>query len=273
MISRMVRPRAGVGVCLAPMDLALTREVSPDIDRCQLSFIERQPIDVPRAVAQHAEYCRLLESLGLELLRLPAAPGCPDSCFVEDAAVVLDEFALIGRMGTPSRVPETAAVESALSEYRALCRLEPPATLEGGDVLQMGKTLFVAITKRTNAVGVEVLRRAAAPHGYSVVVVEVRGCLHLKSAVSMMDPATLLANVIWVDPKAFPGFEVLPVPLKEPFAANVLRVRDQVCVHEGFPRTAELLEKRGLSVKGVDVSEFLKAEAGLTCKSILFRRT
>lgn len=255
------------------MDLALTREVSPRIDRCQLSFIERQPIDYARAVAQHREYCQLLEALGLELLRLPADPACPDGCFVEDTAVVLDEVAVLGRMGTESRRAESAAVERALAPYRTLVKLEPPATLEGGDVLQMGRTLFVGLSKRTNPVGVEVLRRAAVPHGYSVAIVEVRGCLHLKSAVTMVDAETMLANVIWVDPKAFPGFEVLPVPLKEPFAANVLRVRDHVCVHSGFPRTVELLEKRGLSVKPVDVSEFLKAEAGVTCKSILFRRS
>jgi dimethylargininase len=254
------------------MDLALTREVSPRIDRCELSFIERQPIDYARAVAQHEEYCRLLEGLGLELLRLPADPACPDCCFVEDAAVVLDELAVIGRMGRESRRRESPAVAEALAPHRTLVTLEPPATLEGGDVLQMGRMLFVGLSKRTNPVGVEVLRRAAAPYGYTVSIVEVRGCLHLKSAVTMVDAQTLLANVIWADPKAFPGFEVLPVPLKEPLAANVLRVRDHVCVHAGFPRTAELLDKRGLSVKTVDVSEFLKAEAGLTCKSVLFRK-
>jgi dimethylargininase len=255
------------------MDLALTREVSPRIGGCELSFIERQPIDYARAVAQHREYCRLLETIGLEVLRLAADSACPDCCFVEDAAVVLDEVAVLGRMGAASRRPESPAIAEALAPYRPLVALEPPATLEGGDVLRIGKQLFVGLSKRTNAVGVEVLRRAAVPHGYSVAIVEVRGCLHLKSAVTMVDDQTLIANVIWVDPKAFPGFEVLPIPLKEPLAANVLRVRDRVVVHAGFPRTVELLEKRGLSVMTVDVSEFLKAEAGLTCKSILFRRT
>jgi dimethylargininase len=254
------------------MDLALTREVSPRINRCALTFIERQPIDYNRAVAQHQEYCRLLEKLGLEVLRIPADAALPDCCFVEDTAVVLDELAVIARLGSEARRAESKAVEAALASHRTLVRMEAPATLEGGDILQMGRTLFAGLSKRTNPEGVELLRRAVTPHGYSVVEVEVRGCLHLKSAATMIDAATLLANVIWVDPKAFPGFEVLPVPLKEPMAANVLRVRDHVCLHSGFPRTVELLQKRGLSVKTVDVSEFLKAEAGVTCKSILFRR-
>jgi len=254
------------------MDLALTRDVSPRIARCELTFLERQPIDYKRAVAQHQEYCRTLAGLGLEVLRIPADAACPDCCFVEDAAVVLDELAVLTRMGSASRRPESPAVARALAPHRSVVEMEPPATLDGGDVLAVGRTLFVGLSKRTNAVGIELLRRTLAPHGYSVVPVEVRGCLHLKSAATALDAQTLLANVIWVDPKAFPGLEVLPVPLKEPAAANVLRVRDQVLVHGGFPLTRELLQKRGYSVTPVDVSEFLKAEAGVTCKSILFRR-
>jgi len=254
------------------MDLALTREVSPRLARCELSYVERRPIDHRRAVAQHQDYCRTLEGLGLEVLRVPADAACPDCCFVEDAALVLDELALLTRMGTASRRPESPAIERALAPYRSVVRMTPPGTLDGGDVLVAGRTLFVGLSKRTNEEGIEFLRQALAPHAYSVVPVEVRGCLHLKSAATALDEQTLLANVIWVDPKAFPGFEVLPVPLKEPHAANVLRVRAQILVHDGFPLTRELLEKRGYSVAPVDVSEFLKAEAGVTCKSIIFRR-
>lgn len=254
------------------MDLAITRDVSPRIARCELSFIERQPIDYKRAVAQHQDYCRALEGLGLDVLQVPADAACPDCCFVEDAALVLDELALLTRMGTASRRAESPAIERALAPYRSVVRMDPPATLEGGDVLAVGRTLFVGLSKRTNEEGIELLRLASAPHGYSVVPVEVRGCLHLKSAATAIDDETLLANVVWVDPKAFPGLEVLPVPLKEPHAANVLRVRGRVLVHSGFVLTRELLEKRGYSVALVDVSEFLKAEAGVTCKSILFRR-
>lgn len=254
------------------MDLALTREVSRRINACQLSFIDRQPIDYARAVAQHQDYCRTLESLGLEVLRIPADDSLPDCCFVEDTAVVLDEFALLARMGSAARRPEAAAVEAALGPLREVLRMEAPATLEGGDVLVLGRTIFVGISKRTSELGAEILRRVAAPHGYSTVSVEVRGCLHLKSAVSVLDDETLIANPISVDPKAFAGLEVLSVPGKEPGAANVLRIGRRLIVHAGFPQTIEVLTRRGHAVQPVDVSEFLKAEAGVTCKSILLRR-
>lgn len=254
------------------MDLALTREVSPRINRCELTFIERRPIDAARAVAQHRQYCLLLESLGLELLSLPGDPACPDCCFVEDTAVVLDELALITRLGSEPRRRESAAVAKALAPHRSLVEMQPPATLEGGDVLLVGRTLFVGLSKRTNQEGVEALRRAVGPHGYTVTPVEVGGCLHLKSAASALDEQTLIVNPIWVDPKAFPGIEVLSTPAKEPSAANVLRVGAELVVHSGFPQTAEVLAQRGHSVRTLDVSEFLKAEAGVTCKSILFRR-
>lgn len=254
------------------MDLALTREVSRRINACQLSFVDRQPIDYKRAVAQHQDYCQTLQALGLEVLGIPAEDSLPDCCFVEDTAVVLDELAIVTRMGSAARRAETAAVEGALAPLRTLVRMDAPATLDGGDVLQLGRTLYIGITKRTNEIGAEVVRLATAKYGYSTVPVEVRGCLHLKSAVSALDDATLIANPIWVDPKAFPGVEVLSVPFKEQGAANVLRVGERLIVHEGFPQTIEVLVKRGHAVQTVDVSESLKAEAGVTCKSILFRR-
>src|SRR5262245_29243240 len=175
-------------------------------------------------------------------------------------------------MGSAPRRPETPAVEQALAPYRSFVRMEAPATLDGGDVLQLGRTLFVGISKRSNELGAEVLRLATAKHGYTTVPIEVRGCLHLKSAVSVLDDATLIANPIWIDPKSFPGLEVLSVPLKEPAAANLQRVGRCLLVHAGFPQTIDVLTKRGHTVQAVDVSEFLKCEAGVTCKSILFRK-
>lgn len=251
------------------MDLALTRDVSPQIAHCELSFKSRERIDYRLAVAQHELYCRLLEELGLKVVRLPADPACPDCCFVEDAAVVLDELAVIASMGTPARRTELPPVEAELARHRRLAHVRLPATLEGGDVLRVGKTLFAGLTKRTNAEGVGALRALVAPLGYEVIAVEVKGCLHLKSAVTAVDDETLLANVAWVDPHAFPKLDVLPAT--EPDAANVLRIGRTVLVHSGFQRTGDLLARRGLSVRTLNVSEFLKAEAGVTCKSILFR--
>lgn len=252
------------------MDLALTREVSPSIHRCELTFLARQPISYRRAVEQHRKYCEVLASLGLEVLSVAADPARPDCCFVEDTAVVLDELAVLTHMGSAARRPESPAIERALAPHRRVVRMGPPATLDGGDVLLVGRRLFVGLTRRTNTEGIESLRAAVGPHGYEVIAIDVKGCLHLKSAVTAIDDETLLADVVSVDPKAFPGLDVIAT--QEPGAANVLRVRGYLIAHTGFPRTIDLLARHGAAVKEVDVSEFLKAEAGVTCKSLLFRR-
>jgi dimethylargininase len=255
------------------LDIALTRDVPRSIARCELTFVDRVPIDYERAVAQHRDYCGRLEALGLEVLRLPADESCPDCCFVEDAAVVLDELAVLASPGTPSRRGESPAIEAALLPYRRIERIELPATLEGGDVLVVGRRIFVGLTTRTNEAGALALRRIAAPSGYEVVPVRVPGCLHLKSAVTALDEGTLLANRAWLDTAPLKAFRVVDVAPEEPGAANVLRVRGAIWAHPGFPRTLDRLDREGYRVTPVDISEFLKAEAALTCKSLLLRRT
>jgi dimethylargininase len=254
------------------MDIALTRGVSPSIDRCELTHIDREPIDLARAVAQHEEYCRGLEALGLEVLRLPADPACPDCCFVEDTAVVLDEVAVLAPLGTPSRRAESPAIEEALSGHRRIARIELPATLEGGDVLRVGRRIFVGLSTRTNAAGARALRGIAGPFGYEVTPVAVTGCLHLKSAVTAVDDETVLANPTWFESGPLAPLGVVTVAEDEPGAANVLAVRGEVWAHPGFVRTNEKLAALGYRVTQVDISEFIKAEAALTCKSLLFRR-
>jgi dimethylargininase len=254
------------------MDIALTRGVSPSIDRCELTHIAREPIDLARAVAQHEDYCRRLEALGLEVLRLAADPGCPDCCFVEDTAVVLDEIAILTPLGTPARRAESPAIEEALRRFRKVARIELPATLEGGDVLCVGRRIFVGRTTRTNDAGIAALRAIAGPLGYEVTPVAVTGCLHLKSAVTALDGETVLANPAWFDPAPLAPLRVVTVAGGEPGAANVLAVRGEVWAHPGFPRTSEVLAALGYRVTPVDISEFIKAEAALTCKSVLFRR-
>jgi len=254
------------------MDIALTRDVSPDLQRCLLTFQPRVPIDVEQAVRQHDAYVRVLESLGLKVLRLPADPALPDCCFVEDAAVVLDEVAVLMRMGATSRRGESAAIADALASYRTLVAIEAPATIDGGDVLAMGRRLFVGLSSRTNAAGVEALAKAVRELGYVVTPVRVTGSLHLKSAVTAVGMGAVLANPGWVDLTPFAGLEVIAVAPDEPSAANVLRVGEAVVAASAFPRTADRLRARGLEVVTVEVSEFLKAEAGVTCKALLFRR-
>jgi dimethylargininase len=250
--------------------VALTRAVPETLARCELTFQEREPIDLARAVAQHVAYTDLLRSLGLELVELPADPAFPDCCFVEDTAVVLDEAALLTRPGAASRRGEQAAVETALARYRTIARTEAPATLEGGDVLRVGRRLYVGRSGRTNPAGIERLAAVAEPIGYRVVPVDVTGCLHLKSAVTALDEERLLVNRAWLDAAALSGLDLVDVAPEEPGAANVLAVAGRVIGHPGFPRTLERVAALGYPVLTLDVSEFLKAEAALTCKSLLF---
>jgi dimethylargininase len=250
---------------------AITREVSPALTHCELTHLERAPIDVGMARAQHAWYEAVLESLGCRIVRLPEDPEHPDSVFVEDTAVVLDEVAVITRPGAASRRGETDAVARALAPFRPLLRLEPPATLDGGDVLVLDRTLIVGLSSRTNAEAVDQLGRLLAPHGYTVRGVPVAGCLHLKSAVTRAGRDHLLVNPDWVDPAAFGGWNALEVAPGEPYAANVLTLEGQVVSPDSFPRTRQRLEAAGVKVHLVDLAELQKAEGAVTCCSLLFR--
>src|SRR5256714_9986881 len=252
------------------MQIALTRPVSASINDCELTFHEQQPIDVARAIEQHRAYEDCLRSLGVQIVRLPPEPDLPDAVFVEDTAIVVDEVAVIPLMGAASRRPETVSVAAALKSYRPLRYLEAPATLDGGDVLRVGRRLFVGLTRRTNREGIAQLTAHVAPFGYEVEAVEVTGCLHLKSACTQVSNNMLLINRDWVDAAAFAGFDFVDVAATEPGAANALLVGETVVMPSAFPQTIGLLEGRGLKVLSVDVSEFQKAEGGVTCKSIIF---
>ena len=252
------------------MIIALTRPVSPSIDHCELTYLPRVPIDVARAQEQHALYCEALRALGVTVLTLPAAPDLPDAVFVEDTAVVVDEVAVVARMGAPSRRPEVATVAAALAAYRPLVYLHEPAQLDGGDVLRVGRALYAGISGRTNMAGVAQLRDILAPYDYTVQPVALTGCLHLKSACTALDEQTVLVHAAWIDPAVFADHAVVRVPPDEPGAANVLAVGGQVLLAAGNPATEALLAARGFSVQVLDISELQKAEAALTCQSILF---
>ncbi|MEO8808780.1 MAG: arginine deiminase family protein [Rhodanobacter sp.] len=250
---------------------AITRTVSSSMDRCELSHISRQPIDVARARAQHREYLGALESVGCHVLNLPEEAELPDSVFVEDVAVVLDEFAVLTRPGAPSRRGEVASVASLLRKYRLLQALKEPATLDGGDVLRLGRTLYVGQSARSNPSGIEQLRALLAPRDYVVVAMPTRDCLHLKSAVTALSDDTVLLQRAWVDRGRFARFRVIEVDPAEPHAANVLRVGDALIMPASFPRTRQRLVNAGFAVKVVDVSELQKAEGATTCCSLVFR--
>ena len=250
--------------------IAITREVSPAMNACELTHLEREPIDIQEAGRQHRDYEALLAELGCEVKSLPAEPELPDSFFVEDTAVVLDEVAVICRPGAASRLAEVPSVEAAISEHRRLLRIEPPGTLDGGDVLRMCKTIYVGRSARSDGSGIAQFTALLAPYGYRVVPVEMKGCLHLKTAVAEVADGAILINPSWLEGSAFPGAEILAVDPGEPMAANALRVGNSLVYPAAYPRTRDLLERSGIDVRTVAVSETAKAEGGVTCCSILF---
>ena len=249
--------------------VALTRAVSPALGDCELTHLARVPIDVDRATAQHAAYERELAAAGYRIARVPAAPDLPDAVFVEDTAIVLPELAVVTRPGALSRRPELDAVAAVLSELRPLAYVEAPGTLDGGDVLVIGRTVFVGDTARSNRDGAHQLERILAPRGYAVQRVPVDGCLHLKTAVTRVAEETVLLNPEWVEPHRFDAYRAIHTDPLEPYAANVLVAPDRVLVSAGHPRTGERLARLGATVVPIDVSELEKAEGGLTCCSIL----
>ena len=261
-----------ISVTLDSMSLvAITREVSLGINHCELSYQAREPVDLASAITQHKAYQVCLSELGLRVIVLPAQPELPDSVFVEDTAIVLDELAVIMRMGAPSRRPEASSMPMALAPYRSLAFLAEPATMDGGDVLCVGRSIFVGLSRRTNQEGVSQLNKLLQAHGYTVIGIEVKECLHLKSACSYLGDRTMLVNRAGLAAEQLAGFYLLDVPEEEPAAANVLRIHDTIVMPASFPRTRALLEARGLKVRPVEVSELQKAEAGVTCCSLIFR--
>jgi dimethylargininase len=249
---------------------AITRPVSSSISHCELSFHARKPIDIAKAIVQHKAYQDCLAELGVRIVSLPAEPDLPDAVFVEDAAVVVDEVAVIPIMGAPSRRPETRTLIDTLSPYRPIKFLVEPATLDGGDVLRAGRFVFVGLSQRTNRKACSQLSDLLGGYGYQVQSVEVRDCLHLKSACSYIGSDTMLVNRSWIDTERLRGFELIDVPDEEPAAANALLVKDVVIIPASFPKTRALLEERGFRVRTIDLSELQKAEAGVTCSSLIF---
>jgi dimethylargininase len=252
--------------------VALTREVSASLGNCELTHLARVPIDVAVARAQHAAYERALAAAGYRVERLPGDPDTPDCVFVEDIAIVFDELAVVTRPGAVSRRGEVPAIADALAAYREIKYIEAPATVDGGDVLVAGRRVFVGRSSRTNSDAVAQLRRLVGRFGYAVCELEVRDCLHLKSAVTALSDEALLVNPDWVEATAFADLELVAVDPREPAAANVLRLADRVLVQSAFPRTADRLAARGLRVEAVDASELAKAEGAVTCCSLIVSR-
>ena len=252
--------------------IAVTRQVSDAIVKCELTHIARQPIDLARARAQHAAYERALEEANCEIVRVAPAPELPDAVFVEDTAVVVDEVAIVARPGAASRRAETIAVADVLRRYRELKYIETPGTVDGGDVVVAGRRVFIGRSGRTNDEGIAQVRAILAPFEYDVRGVDVRGCLHLKSAATFLSENQLLVNPARISREQFDGLDLLPIDPGEPYAANILHVGDGHYIYpSAFPRTREWLERSPLiHLTVVDVSELAKAEGAVTCCSLIF---
>jgi dimethylargininase len=248
---------------------AITHVPSPNIDDGQRTHVGRVPIDQARAARQHAAYREMLRECGAQVRLLDVNRDLPDCVFVEDTAVVLDEVAVLASMGAPARRAEVAGIEPELRKHRPVRRIEPPATLEGGDVLRVHRTLLVGLSPRTNEAGVRALDAIARPHGYRVRAVPLRDCLHLKSACTALPDQSLLVNPAWLDAEPLRDFALVPVPAEEPWAANTLLLSGCVCLSAAHGQTAEMLRARGFNVRTIDVTEFAKAEGGITCMSLL----
>jgi dimethylargininase len=249
---------------------ALTRAVSSSLASCELTWLERREIDIELAIEQHKQYEIALSAMGVRVISLPAQPGMPDAVFVEDPLVVVDEVAIVTRMGSVSRRAESDSLAEAISAYRTVRRVHDPGTLEGGDVMRIGRDVFVGLSSRTNEEGGRQLANELEPFGYRVRPVEVRGCLHLKSACCSMGDGKILANTAWLDPACLRDYRIVEVAPGEPGAANILRIGDTVLMPGSFPRTREIVGREGLEVRTVDISEMMKAEAAITCSSVIF---
>ena len=255
------------------MRRAFTRAVSPRLAQCELTHLERVPIDPAKAAVQHHSYEEALRFAGFEIVRLPDLPDHADAVFVEDTALLLDGHAIITRPGAASRAAETRSTAEGLADHFEIHRVEE-GFVDGGDVLRIARTLYVGQSTRTDAAGVSALREIAGRIGFDVVAARLDGCLHLKTGATLAGAdgsgrPVLLYNPQAIDPSQFTGVEHLAVDAGEPAAANCVRAGAHLILPAGNPRTAGHLRSRGFNIIEVDVSELQKAEAGVTCMSLI----
>jgi dimethylargininase len=252
------------------MIVAITRQPCASLARCELLHLSRTEIDFHQARLQHQRYEDELSDLGCAILRMPSVAELPDAVFVEDACVLFDDLAIVARPGVPSRRSETAPVAELLRAFRPLRFIEAPGTVDGGDVVQLGNRIFVGLSSRTNRAGIEQLALHLVPLGYTVHPVALNGCLHLKTAATVVADGTLLVNRSWVADDAFALARTIDVHPSEPFGANALLVNGTLLYSASHPRTRERLQNSGVRVRPVQFSELEKAEAGVTCCCVLF---
>lgn len=258
-----------------PKGVAIVREIADTYADCTLTYKLREAINLERARMQHRTYVRALQDLGLRVVTLPADLRYPDGCFVEDTVVLLGDLAMITRMGVPTRNGEQEAVGRCLARSKQLVFMTAPAQLEGGDVLKIGTHLLVGASGRTNRAGIDFLQTIACPRGYRISVLEVSGTLHLKTAVTYVGRETLIASRALAPQvrMTLPEWDLIELSDECAPAANVLNVHGTVLIPLGFPVAVREIARRGFPLKELEISEFHKGEAGLTCLSIIDEET
>jgi dimethylargininase len=244
--------------------IALTNRASPKLATLYPA------VDLAQAHQQHEGYRAALRRNGVDVRLLDVNAEHGDGCFIEDNAIVVDEVAILTTMGAAHRRQEPQAIAPVLAEYRRVECVAGDSRIEGGDVLRIDRDIFVGRSTRTNQRGVDALRGILEPFGYRVTGVDVADGLHLKTACTALDSSTLLANRAWLDMAPFQGFDVIDVHPDEPTAANVLRIGEAIVMPEGCPRTVARVRERCPHAQTVDISEFAKADGGLTCLSLVF---
>lgn len=254
------------------MLIAITRPVSRSIQECELTHMDREQICHKTASQQHADYVDVLRTLGVEVVELEPLHHHPDAVFVEDIMVVVDEVAVLTRPGAESRRGEVESAVTLVEQYRTIARIESPGTLEGGDVMQVERTIFVGRSNRSNDAGIDQLRTILAPYGYTVISMPVPGALHLKTAATYLGDGMVLANPEWLDTTQFNELDVIETHPDEPFSGNAIRIGNSLVFPEQFPHTAGRLEAKGFVLQRVQSSELAKAEGSLTCKSVIFSK-
>ncbi|MDB4877793.1 MAG: NG,NG-dimethylarginine dimethylaminohydrolase 1 [Gemmatimonadetes bacterium] len=250
--------------------VAITHQPSPNMQQYERTYVGDEVIDYALALRQHAAYQEALRACGAEVVTLDVNRAYPDCVFVEDTAIVLDEVAVMMSMGAESRRREPVGMEPALREFRPIERVSLPATIDGGDVVRNGRSLYVGESPRTNAGGVSALRGVLRPYGYGVTGIPVHGCLHLKTACSALPDGRFLVNAGWIDVAPLPADRLIHVPASEPWAGDVLVIGERIIASDAFPETIRSLRREGFEVIPVSVSEFAKAEGGVTCLSLVF---
>ena len=251
--------------------VAITRKPSRLLESGERTHIGRDPIAFDRALVQHDGYRAALAELGARVTRLEDADAFPDGVFVEDTALVLNEVAVSMRPGAESRRGEVAGILAELMRYREVITIGAPATIDGGDIVVVGKRILVGKSARTNRDGIDALGAIATRLGYEVRGVRMTGCLHLKSGCTALPDGRLLINRRWIDERDVADFDLVDVPVEEPWGGDIAFIGETVIAAAAYPKTLETLMDRGFRTRPVDVSEFAKAEGGVTCMSLLLQ--